>query len=126
MKTYPMWIGNSWVPAQGGATRDIINPTTGSVLAKVAEATAADVRRAVDQARSAFDSGPWTKMTALERGKILFKIAEGIRGRAEELARTDSLNMGKPIVEAEFDVNDAANCFEYSGGLATKIHGDTL
>src|SRR5688572_29745922 len=121
-----MWIDGELVGATGGRTRDVVNPANGEVIAQVPEASAADVGRAIGAARAAFDTGPWSSTTAQDRGKLLFKIADGIRARAAELAETDSRNMGKPIVEAEFDVNDAANCFEYYGGLATKIHGETL
>jgi betaine-aldehyde dehydrogenase len=121
-----MWIGGRWVGAIGGRTRQIINPATATVLATVAEADADDVARAVAAARQAFDAGPWRELTHRDRGQILFRVAEGIRGRAQELADTDARNMGKPIVEAEFDVADTAHCFEYYGGLATKIHGETL
>jgi betaine-aldehyde dehydrogenase len=106
--------------------RDVINPADGSVLARVPEGTAEDVARAVGVARTAFDEGPWPRMPARERGSLLFKIAEAIRANAAAFAETDTRNMGKPIVEAEFDVADAAHCFEYYGGLASKIHGETL
>ncbi len=121
-----MWIGGEWVNALGRRTREVINPATGSVVAIVPEADADDVRAAVGAARHAFDEGEWRRLTHRDRGQMLFRIAEGVRRRAAELAETDSLNMGKPIVEAEFDVADAAHCFEYYGGLATKIQGDTL
>ena len=121
-----MWIGGAWVGARSGATRDVINPATGEVIARVPEAGADDVRDAVGAARRSFDDGAWPALSHRDRGQLLFRIAEGVRARADELASLDSRNMGKPIVEAEFDVADAANCFEYYGGLATKIHGDTL
>ena len=72
------------------------------------------------QARAAFDDGPFSKWTGRERGTMLYKVAEAIRQRAAELAELDTRNMGKPIVEAEFDVADAAHCFEYYGGLADQ------
>ena len=121
-----MWIGGEWVHAIGGRTRQVINPATGAVLTTVPEAGADDVAAAVAAARRAFDGGEWRRLTHRDRGQILFRVAEGVRARAAELAETDSRNMGKPIVEAEFDVAGAAHCFEYYGGLATKIHGDTL
>ncbi|MBI2377964.1 MAG: aldehyde dehydrogenase family protein [Deltaproteobacteria bacterium] len=121
-----MWIRGEWVSAKSGKTRDVINPATGEVLAKVQEAGVEDAKDAIAAARSAFDEGPWSTMTARDRGQVLLKIAEKVRARGEELARTDTLNMGKPIVEAEFDVSDAAHCFEYYAGLATKIKGDAL
>ena len=73
----------------------------------------------------AFDGG-WRDTTAQQRGRVLFRIAEAIRARRSELAELETLNSGKPIVEAEFDIDDAATCFEYYGGLATKIHGEVL
>src|SRR5262245_35152627 len=106
--------------------REVINPANGSVIARVPDATAEDVRHAVGKAREAFDDGPWPRLPARERGTLLFKIAEAIRAKAAEFAEVDTRNMGKPIVEAEFDVADAAHCFEYYGGLASKIHGETL
>jgi betaine-aldehyde dehydrogenase len=124
--TKQMWIGGKWTSAAAGRTRDVVNPATGRVIATVPEAGAPDVSNAVAAARHAFDEGEWAKLTHRDRGQILFKVAEGIRARAQELAETDARNMGKPIVEAEFDVADAAHCFEYYGGLATKIHGETL
>ena len=121
-----MWIDGAWVGAHSGATRDVINPATGDVIARVPEAGADDVRDAIAAARRAFDGGAWPELSHRDRGQLLFRIADGVRAHAAELATLDSTNMGKPIVEAEFDVSDAANCFEYYGGLATKIHGDTL
>ncbi len=121
-----MWIGGKWVAAQGGKTRDVISPADGKVLAKVPEASADDVRSAISAAREAFDTGPWRNSVARDRGTMLFKIAEAIRANAKELAETDSLNMGKPIVEAEFDAGDAAHCFDYYGGFCTKLEGKTM
>ncbi|HET6343542.1 MAG TPA: aldehyde dehydrogenase family protein, partial [Myxococcota bacterium] len=126
MQSSALFIDNTWVPSRAGKTRPVIDPSRNAVLREVAEADAQDVDKAVRAARAAFDTGPWGKMTAQERGKQLFKVADGIRRRGEALAKLDTQNMGKPIVEAEFDVNDAANCFEYYGGWATKISGDTL
>ena len=126
MNISKMWINGKWVEASDGGTRDLVNPADGSVFARAPEATAADVGAAVGAARAAFDGGPWRSLSARERGTILFRTAEAIRARAAEFAETDTRNMGKPIVESEFDVTDAAHCFEYYGGLATKIHGETL
>jgi betaine-aldehyde dehydrogenase len=106
--------------------RDVINPYDGQVIQQVPDATAADVGRAVGAARAAFDEGPWRRLPARERGTFLFRIADAIRAKAGDFAETESRNMGKPIVEAEFDVADAAHCFEYYGGMASKIHGETL
>ncbi len=121
-----MSVGGEWVAAKGNATRDVVNPATGQVMASVPEASAADVGDAVSAARAAFDDGPWGKSMHRDRGALLWKVAEGIRARAAELAALDTQNMGKPIVEAEFDVADAAHCFEYYAGMASKVHGMTL
>jgi len=121
-----MWIDGEWRASEAAGEREIVNPFDGSVIARVPEGTAGDVRIAVGAARRAFDEGPWPRMAARERGTLLFKIAEAIRARSTEFAKLDTRNMGKPIVEAEFDVADAAHCFEYYAGLASKIHGETL
>jgi betaine-aldehyde dehydrogenase len=106
--------------------REVINPFDGSVIRRVPEATRDDVARAVGAARAAFDEGPWRRLAARERGTVLFSIADAIRAKAADFAEAETRNMGKPIVEAEFDVADAAHCFEYYGGMASKIHGETL
>ena len=126
MPSNRMWINGTWSEAAGGRTRDVINPADGSLLAQAPEAGVEDVRKAIASARRAFDEGPWPRMAARDRGTLLFKVAEAIRSRAAELAALDTRNMGKPIVEAEFDVADAAHCFEYYAGMASKIHGETL
>jgi betaine-aldehyde dehydrogenase len=127
MSEYRMWIGGEWVAAKSGATRKITDPGNGEVVATVPEAGREDVKRAIEAARKAFDQGEWRKPSmALERGKALFRIGDAIRANAKKLAELEVKNCGKPLAEAEFDVNDAANCFEFYGGLATKIHGETM
>ncbi|HUI42820.1 MAG TPA: aldehyde dehydrogenase family protein [Terriglobia bacterium] len=123
MKRYRMYVGGEWVQAAGGGYFPVFDPSTEEILAEVPEASAADVDRAVRAARAAFDSGPWPATTAQERGRILFRLAERVRKDSAMLAELESRNSGKPIVEAEFDINDAATCFEYYGGLATKVQG---
>lgn len=124
--TQRMWIGGEWVTATSGATREIRNPANQMVLGRVPEAGAEDVAAAVRAARAAFDEGPWKTRMARDRGTLLMRIADAIRNRAAAFAELDSRNMGKPIVEAEFDVADAAACFEYYAGWASKISGETL
>ena len=121
-----MWTGGKWVHARSGKTRPVVNPTDQSILATVPEAGKEDVSDAVAHARAAFDDGPFSRWTGRERGTLLYKVAEAIRGRAAELAELETRNMGKPIVESEFDIADAAHCFEYYAGLAGKIEGETL
>jgi betaine-aldehyde dehydrogenase len=101
----------------------VYDPSTEEIIAEIPDATNAEVDAAIAAARHAFDEGGWPQTTAQERGRILFRIAEKIRAEAASLAELESRNSGKPIVEAEFDMADAATCFEYYGGLATKISG---
>jgi len=126
VKTYQLYINGEFVASRSSATIDVIDPSTSEVIARVPEANADDVDAAVRAARAAFDEGPWKDATAQDRGRVLFKLAEIVRGRAGELAELETRNSGKPIVEAEFDIADVATCFEYYGGLATKIHGDVI
>jgi len=121
-----LYVNGEFVDAESQTTLDVVNPATTEVIARVPDAGAADVDRAVHAARSAFDEGAWKDTTAQDRGRILFKLATLVRDRAEELADLETRNSGKPIVEAEFDIEDVATCFEYYGGMATKIHGDVV
>ena len=126
VKTYEMLINGKFVKAKNGGVREIADPASGEPLAVVPEAGRADVKLAIASARAAFDEGPWRKTTAQDRGKFLFKIGDLIRANATALAELEVRNMGKPLAEAEYDIADAANCFEFYGGLATKIHGETM
>jgi|CXWL01.1.fsa_nt_gi betaine-aldehyde dehydrogenase len=126
VKTYAMLVDGKFVKAANEDVREISDPASGEVIAVVPEASRVDAARAIDAARRAFDSGPWRKTSALERGKFLLKIGDLIRANAKTLAELEVRNMGKPLAEAEYDVADAANCFEFYGGLATKIHGETM
>ena len=126
MKTYSLYIDGQFVAPSATAVIDVVNPATQEVIARVPDAGARDVDRAVAAARRAFDAGPWKDVTAQERGRILFRLAQIVRDRSAELAELETINSGKPIVESEYDIVDVATCFEYYGGLATKIHGDVL
>ena len=119
-----LYIDGEFVKSAGGSTREIYNPANDQVIAMAQEATVEDTRKAIQAARKAFDQGPWHDYSAQRRGRVLFQVAERIRRERARLAELESANSGKPIVEAEFDVDDAATCFEYYGGLATKITGD--
>ena len=121
-----MWVNGEWIGARSATARKIVNPADQSVLAEVPDASAEDVGTAVAAARRAFDEGPWPRLAGRERGTMLYRVAEAVRARASEIAELDVRNMGKPIAEAEFDVADAAHCFEYYAGLAGKVHGETL
>ncbi len=122
---YRMYIDGKFVDAAGGKTFDVYDPATEAVIATCPAGGAADVDRAAKAATRAFYGG-WRTVTAQERGRILFRLAERVRARRDELAELETLNSGKPIVESEYDMDDTATCFEYYAGLATKIHGEVL
>jgi betaine-aldehyde dehydrogenase len=126
VETDKLYINGQFVDPHSASTIDVIDPATTDLIARTAAADAADVDRAVNAARTAFDDGPWREATAQDRGRTLLKLAELVRARADELAEIETRNTGKPITESEFDVADVATCFEYYGGLATKIHGDVI
>lgn len=118
-----MFINGEFTEGSGADWIPLYDPSTEEIIAEVPDASASDVDRAVAAARYAFDEAGWAQTTAQERGRILFRIAEKLRAEAAALAELESSNSGKPIVEAEYDIADAATCFEYYGGLATKISG---
>jgi betaine-aldehyde dehydrogenase len=126
VRTYQNYVNGQWVPSASGKTFPVYDPSTEEVIAQVAASESADVERAVRAARAAFDSGPWPKTTAQDRGRILFKLAEKVRQNSVMLAEIECRNTGKPIVEAEYDIADVATCFEYYGGLANKVMGNVM
>src|ERR1700746_2165344 len=123
VKTYPMYINGEWVESKSSKTFPVYDPAAEEIIAQVPDANTQDVNRAVAAAKAAFEDGPWASTTAQERGRVLFRLAEKIRQNIAMLAELEARNCGKPIVEAEFDINDVATCFEYYGALATKILG---
>jgi betaine-aldehyde dehydrogenase len=126
VKTYKNYVNGQWVGASSGETFPVYDPSTEEVIAHVAAANAADVDAAVKAARTAFDTGPWRQTSAADRGRLLYKLAEKIRANATQLAELECRNNGKPIVEAEYDIADAATCFEYYAGLANKVLGHVI
>src|SRR3954471_22313616 len=96
VKDQPMLIGGKWVDSESGKTFPTVNPATGEVICQVAEGDRADVDLAVKAARKAFESGPWPKMSAAERGRLLYKLADLLEQNQEELAALESLDNGKP------------------------------
>src|ERR1700726_3917628 len=123
VKTYQMHINGEWVASTSSKTFPVYDPASEEIIAQVPDANADDVNRAVAAAKAAFEEGAWATTTAQERGRVLFRLAEKIRQNLPMLAELECRNTGKPIVEAEYDINDTATCFEYYGGLATKILG---
>ena len=125
MTAYKMYIDGKFVAAASKKTFDVFDPATEQVIATCPAGDARDVDRAAAAAKKAFH-GVWRGTNAQERGRILLRLAERIRARKDELARIETLNSGKPIVESEYDMDDSAVCFEYYGGLATKINGEVI
>ncbi len=128
IKQTKILIGNKWVDSVSGKTFETINPATGEVIAKVAEADAADVDLAVKAARKAFHSkSPWRKMSAAERGKLLNRLADLIEKNVDELAALESLDNGKPRhVARAADLPLVIACYRYYAGWADKIQGKTI
>ena len=123
VKTYQLFINGEPVASKSSETIPVYDPSTEEIIAQVPDANSEDVNRAVAAAKAAFEDGPWATTTPQERGRVLFRLAEKIRQNSAMLAELECRNTGKPIVEAEYDISDVATCFEYYGGLATKILG---
>jgi phenylacetaldehyde dehydrogenase len=122
-----LFINGQWADAASGKTFETPNPATGETLARIAEGEAEDIDRAVRAARRAFEEGPWSRMTASERGRIIWRIGDLILAHTDELAQLESLDNGKPFVVAQAaDVPLAADLFHYMAGWATKIEGNTI
>jgi aldehyde dehydrogenase (NAD+) len=120
-------IGNRWVAGEAGRTFGTVNPSTGEEICQVAEADAEDVDKAVRAARAAFEHGPWRRMRASERGRLLSRLADLVESHADELARLESLDNGKPLsVAMAVDVPKTVACYRYFSGWADKIHGKTI
>ena len=120
-------INNEW--HDGTKHFDTVNPATDEVLTQIVEASAEDVDRAVQAARSAFEdrSGRWRKMSASERGRLIWKLADLVDKNIDELAELETLDNGKPIFESRYvDIPMVADVLRYYAGLATKIHGETV
>jgi aldehyde dehydrogenase (NAD+) len=119
------FIGGEWVASSTGQTLPVLDPSTGLAFDEIARGTAADVDRAVAAARAALD-GPWGRMTATERGRILSKMSELILARHEELSLLEARDTGKPMSQARNDITVAARYCEYYGGAADKLHGEQI
>ncbi len=120
-------INNEWVDSISGSTFDTINPATGEVICRVAEADAPDVDKTVKVARAAFTSGKWATMLDTRRGELLYKLADLIEAHADELARLETLDNGKPLSESmKIDLPLTIACYRYYAGWADKIQGKAI
>ena len=121
-----LFIDNQWRDASGGRTVEVINPATEAVIATVASAERGDLDAAVAAARAALH-GPWRALSARERGRLVRRIGERLLERADDIARLETLHNGKPIFESrQIEIPAAAECFEYYGGWADKVMGETI
>ncbi|WP_391481088.1 aldehyde dehydrogenase family protein [Nereida sp. NH-UV-3] len=118
-------IDGRWQACESGRTLELKNPSDGTILYEIARGSAQDIDAAVDAANRALD-GPWSTLTAFERGRILAKIGQLVLENADELARLEALDVGKPLTQAKADVTALARYMEFYGGAADKVHGTTI
>ena len=118
-------IGGRWQAAASGATLALENPSDGSALARIARGAATDVDAAVAAAQAALE-GDWGRLTAAERGRLLAAIGRKVLEQADELARLEALDVGKPLKQGHADAVALARYLEFYGGAADKVHGQTL
>jgi acyl-CoA reductase-like NAD-dependent aldehyde dehydrogenase len=119
------FIGGRYVPAASGATFDCVNPANGKIIAQVASCDAADVDAAVAAARAAFEAGHWSRRAPAARKKVLLRFAELMRKHREELALTETLDMGKPITDSlKIDIPAAANCIAWYAEAIDKVYDE--
>src|SRR5262245_60396429 len=127
VKDQPLFTGGKWQDSASGKTFATTNPATGETICQVAEGDKVDIDLAVKAARKAFESGPWPKMNASERGRLLHKLADLIEQNQEELASLETLDNGKPYRDSfNIDLPMTAKCYRYYAGWADKIHGKTI
>jgi acyl-CoA reductase-like NAD-dependent aldehyde dehydrogenase len=125
-RKYQLFIDGKWVDAESGKTFTTPNPATGATLAEVSEGDSADIDKAVAAARRALE-GKWSKISARDRGRMLYKLSQLIESRSAELAALETSDNGKPIKESTYiDLPGVVENFEYFAGWATKIEGETI
>ena len=126
-KPLQLLIDDAWVNAKSGKTFDVFDPSTGLPIAKAAEGDAADIDAAVAAARRAFESGPWSRMSPLERSKLIYRLGDALEAKAEEFAVLEALDNGKPIRDARAaDLPGSYEMFRYMSGWATRLNGETV
>ena len=125
-RSFRQIIGGESVPALSGGEIEVVCPSDGAAFATIPASGEADVDRAVRAARIAFDEGPWARMPAVERGRLLTKLFHLVEKNGDELAALESRDTGKPARQGRADVVATMRYYEFYGGAADKIHGDTI
>src|SRR6516165_7639705 len=127
VKDQPLFINGKWQDSVSGKTFPTLNPATGETICQVAEGDKADVDLAVKAARKAFEEGPWSKMNASDRGRLINRLADLIEQNQDELAAVETLDNGKPYRDSfNIDLPMTVKCYRYYAGWADKIHGKTI
>jgi len=119
-----LFIDNEWVPAASGEMFDVVDPSNNEVVHHVAKGAAKDIDAAVQAARTAFDTGPWPRMSGNDRAEVLRKMGDEIAARTDELACLEVLDNGKPLPEAVWDIEDTAGVFHFYAELAERLDND--
>jgi acyl-CoA reductase-like NAD-dependent aldehyde dehydrogenase len=127
MRDVQQYVDGRWVDAIDGERMDVYDPATGEVELTVPKSSEKDVEAAVSAARRTFDEGGWShRTTPRERGRVLLRAATIVERDLEQLAEAETKDSGKPIGESREDIEEVAFMFEYYGGWATKVHGETI
>jgi aldehyde dehydrogenase (NAD+) len=126
VKDQPLFINGKFVDSVSGKTFPAINPATGETICQVALGDKADIDLAVGAARKALESGPWARMDAADRGRLLYKLADLVEQNANDLAALESFNAGKTIRDSQLDLQGVVNTLRYYAGWADKIEGRTI
>lgn len=121
-----IFVGNKWTPSHSGELIAVVAPADGKRFALIAAGDAVDVDNAVKAARKAYEIGPWARMTATERGRLLLKLSNLILDNVEHLTALEARDTGKPLKQARADIEVCSRYFEFYAGAADKFHGDTI
>ncbi len=120
------FVNNRWEPVESGRTVPVVAPAEGVVFAEIAASGPQEVDRAVAAARAAFEGGAWSRLSAVERGRLLVKLGQAILAHADELTALEARDCGKPLKQARADIEASARYFEFYGGAADKVHGEQI
>ena len=126
MEEFKNYINGKWIDSTSKQFVDVLSPSDNKVFAKIQNSNSEDVDNAVNSARVAFESGEWSKLTAVDRGRLLCKLSNEILKNKDELADIEAKDTGKPLKQAKADIIASARYFEFYGGAADKVHGQTI